>query len=261
VVVTYHADILRRPLLLRGYQRVFELVDRRIRRIIVASREYLDSSPFLAPHRDKCVVIPFGVDLDAFALRAGEVDAAQRLRQRHGERFVLFLGVLRPYKGLEVLVRAMQRVDGHLVIAGRGEWPALEALVRQLDLQRRVTFLGEVSEVERRLLLHACDVVTLPSLDRREAFGIVQLEAMACGKPVMSSDLPTGVRSVNAHGHTGWLVPPGDADALARALNMLLEDDHLRATLGKTARERVEREFTAERMIARTLALYDEVTG
>ena len=261
VVVTYHADMLRHPLLLRGYRRVFEQLNRRIRRIIVASQEYLDSSSFLAAHRDKCVVVPFGVDVETFTLRAGEVDAAQRLRQQHGERLVLFLGVLRPYKGLEVLVHAMQRVRGRLLIAGRGTWPGLEALVRQLGLERRVTVLGEVSDAERRLLLHACDVATLPSLDRREAFGIVQLEAMACGRPVVSSDLSTGVRSVNAHGQTGWLVPPGDADALARALNMLLEDDDLRATLGKAAHERVEREFTAERMIARTRKVYEDVVG
>jgi glycosyltransferase involved in cell wall biosynthesis len=258
VVMTYHADMLRHPLLLRGYRRVFERLDRRVRRIIVASREYLDSSPLLARRRDRCVVVPFGVDADAFTLRAGETDAAQQLRRRYGERLVLFLGVLRPYKGLEVLVRAARKVDAHLLIAGRGTWTSLGALVRQLGLERRVTFLGEVSAMERRLLLHASDVVTLPSIDRREAFGIAQLEAMMCGKPVVASDLPTGVRSVTVHGRTGWLVPPGDADALARALGMLLEDDDLRATLGKAARERVEREFTAERMIASTLALYEQ---
>lgn len=84
---------------------------------------------------------------------------------------------------------------------------------------------------------------------------------MACGKPVVSSDLPTGVRSVNQHGRTGWLVPPGDAEALAGALSLLLEDDDLRAALGKTARQRVEREFTAERMIARTLEVYGHAGG
>jgi rhamnosyl/mannosyltransferase len=115
-----------------------------------------------------------------------------------------------------------------------------------------------VSERERRLLLHACDVFALPSIDRSEAFGISQLEAMACGKPVVASDLPTGIRFVNQDGGTGMLVPPGDPDALAGALNQLLEDDALRAGLGKAARLRVEQEFTAERMIARTLTVYDE---
>lgn len=261
VVMTYHADVMRRSFLLRPYRLVFQLLARRIRRFILTSHEYLESSAFMSQYRDRCIVIPFGVDLEAFALRAGEVDAAQRLRQRHGERLVLFLGVLRRYKGLDLLVRAMRKVDGHLLIVGRGPRRALEALTHELGLEGRITFLGEVSDAERRLLLHACDVFALPSTDRREAFGIAQLEAMACGKPVVASDLPTGVRSVTQHGRTGWLVPPGDPDALAGALSLLLEDDHLRAGLGKAARQRVEREFTAERMIARTLDVYGQVVG
>jgi glycosyltransferase involved in cell wall biosynthesis len=206
-------------------------------------------------------VVPFGIDLDGFALRIGEVDQVQELRRRHGERIILFLGVLRYYKGLDVLIRAMARVTGRLLIAGRGPKRAdLEALTRELGLADRVTFLGEVSESERRLLLHACDVFALPSIDRSEAFGIAQLEAMACGKPVVSSDLPTGVRLVNQDGVTGMLVLPGNPDALAGALNTLLEDDALRTGLGKAARLRVEQEFTAERRIARTLDLYDART-
>jgi rhamnosyl/mannosyltransferase len=259
VVMTYHADVIRRSRLFRLYRPVFGRLVPRIQRIIVSSGQYLDSSAFLAPYRDRCVVVPFGIDLDAFTLRVGEVDEVQALRRRHGERIVLFLGVLRYYKGLEVLVRAMARVTGRLLVVGQGMRQAsLQGLTRQLGLAERITFLGEVSERERRLLLHACDLFVLPSTDRSEAFGIAQLEAMACGKPVVSSDLPTGVRLVNQDGVTGRLVPPGDADALAGALNELLEDDGLRAALGKAARLRVEQEFTAERMIARTLALYDE---
>ena len=258
-VLTYHADVIRRSRLLRLYRPVFGRLAPHIRRFIATSREYLDSSAFLAPYRDRCTVVPFGIDLDDFALRIGEVDQVRELRRRHGERIVLFLGVLRYYKGLAVLIRAMTRVTGRLLLAGRGpQGASLQALTRQLGLGDRITFLGEVSESERRLLLHACDVFALPSIDRSEAFGIAQLEAMACGKPVVSSDLPTGVRLVNQDGVTGMLVPPGDADALARALNEVLDDDALRTGLGKVARLRVEQEFTAERMIARTRALYDE---
>jgi rhamnosyl/mannosyltransferase len=259
VVMTYHADVIRRSFLLWPYRPVFGLLAPHIRRFIATSREYLDSSAFLAPYRDRCMVVPFGIDLDGFALRLGEVDQVQALRRRHGERIILFLGVLRYYKGLDVLIRAMARVTGRLLIAGRGpQRTALEGLTRELGLADRITFLGEVSESERRLLLHACDVFVLPSIDRSEAFGIAQLEAMACGKPVVSSDLPTGVRLVIRDGVSGTLVPPGDPDAVAGALNELLEDDQLRAGLGKAARLRVEQEFTAERMIARTLDLYDE---
>jgi glycosyltransferase involved in cell wall biosynthesis len=259
MVMTYHVDVIRRSRLLRLYRPVFGLLAPQIRRVIATSPQYLDSSAFLAPYRDRCTVIPFGIDLDDFALRVGEVDQVQALRQRHGERIVLFLGVLRYYKGLDVLIRAMARVTGRLLIAGQGpQRTTLQALTRELGLTDRISFLGEVSESERRLLLHACDVFVLPSIDRSEAFGIAQLEAMACGKPVVSSDLPTGIRVVNQDGVTGRSIPPSDPDALAGALNELLEDDQLRAGLGKAARLRVEQEFTAERMVTRTLDLYDE---
>ena len=262
VVMTYHADVIRRSRLLRLYRPVFRLLAPHVRRTIVTSNQYLDSSAFLASQRDGCTVIPFGIDLDAFTPRIGEVDQVQALRRRQGARIVLSLGVLRYYKGLEVLIRAMAHVTGRLLIAGRGPQRAgLEALTRDLGLADRIMYLGEVSESQRRCLLHACDVFVLPSIDRSEAFGIAQLEAMACGKPVVSSDLPTGIRLVNQHAVTGLLVPPADPDALAEALNTLLEDDVLRAGLGKAARLRVEQEFTAERMIARTLALYEDVLG
>jgi rhamnosyl/mannosyltransferase len=262
VVLTYHADVIRRSRLLRLYRPVFGRLAPHVRRFIATSRGYLDSSAFLASYRDRCTVVPFGIDLNRFALRLGEVDQVQELRRRHGERIILFLGVLRYYKGLDVLIHAMAWVTGHLLIAGRGSQGAsLQALTRQLGLGDRITFLGEVSEPERRLLLHACDVFALPSIDRSEAFGIAQLEAMACGKPVVASDLPTGVRLVNQDGVTGMLVPPGDPAGLAGALNALLDDDGLCAGLGKAARLRVEQEFNAERMIARTLALYEDVLG
>jgi glycosyltransferase involved in cell wall biosynthesis len=259
VVMTYHADVIKRSWLIRLYRPVFERLAPHIRRYVVGSDEYLASSRFLAPQHERCRVIPFGVDLDAFTLRIGEVDRVEALRRRHGERIVLFLGVLRYYKGLEVLIRAMAQVTGRLLVAGRGpQRVALEALTRKIGLADRITFLGEVSDSERRCLLHACDVFALPSVDRSEAFGISQLEAMACGKPVVSSDLPTGVRLVNQVGVTGMLVPPGNPAALAGALNTLLEDEALRTSLGKAARLRVEQEFTAGRMIARTLDVYGE---
>lgn len=261
VVLTYHADIVKQRALLWLYRPIFTRLDRHIDRIIVTSQQYAVSSSFLPRYRDKCVVIPFGVDLDSFALRDGEWESVERLRRQHGRRLVLFMGVLRYYKGLHVLLHAMTKVAGRLLVAGRGQSAALEALATKLNIADRVTFCGEVSESDRRVLLHACDAFVLPSIDRSEAFGIVQLEAMACGKAVVSTDLPTGVRAVNRHEMTGLLVPPGDPDAVAGALNRLLGDHDLRASLGRAAREHVERDFTAERMVASTLALYDQVAS
>jgi len=261
LVITYHADIVRQRGLLRPYLPVLRAMFNRADRIIVASGEYMASSPFLRCYHGKCTVIPYGVDLNELALRDGETAAADAVRGGLGSPIVLFVGVLRYYKGLDVLLRAMAKVPhARLVIAGRGrERTGLEALAARLGISGRVTFAGEVPGVRRRVLLHAADVFVLPSIDRSEAFGIAQLEAMACGTPVVSSDLPTGIRLANRDGETGVLVPPGDPDALAGALNRLLDDPALRARLGRAAKARVEALFTAERMAADTLRVYREV--
>ena len=260
LVISYHADIVRHRPLLPLYRPLLARTFAAASRIIGASPDYVASSPVLSRYREKCTIVPYGVDVEAFALRDGEEAAVRRRRESYGGRIVLFLGVLRHYKGLDVLLSALTRLSAHGVIVGEGpmaqQWRRLAGRLRVAD---RATFLGEVSDAERRILLHASDVLVLPSIDRREAFGIVQLEAMACGKPVIATDLPTGVRFANQDGITGLLVPPRDADALATALRRLLDDAGLRERLGQAARQRVQREFTAARMIERTLLLYEEV--
>ncbi len=260
-VLTYHADIIKQRALLPIYQPLRSLLFAKLDRIIVATNEFLESSPVLRRYRHKCTVIPYGIDLAPFKLQGeDEAHAVATKRAEYGDRTILFTGVLRHYKGLDVLLEAMPRVKGNLLIAGRGaEKARLEAKAAQLGLGRRVRFLGEVSATELRLLLHASDVFVLPSTNSCETFGIAQLEAMACGLPVVSSDLPTGVRFVNRHGHTGLLVPPSDTAALAQALNQLLTLPNLRQRLGQQAQRRVHQEFTAERMIANTQEVYREV--
>src|SRR5205807_3182412 len=105
-------------------------------------------------------------------------------------------------------------------------------------------------------LYHACDLFVLPSVTRQEAFGMVQLEAMACGKPVISTLLPSGVPWVNRDGETGIVVPPNDAPALQKALQTLIADPALRARLGARGLARIQTEFTVDRMVGQTTALY-----
>lgn len=262
LVISYHADVVRQRRLLPLYLPILKAVFGRAGKIIASSAEYLASSPVLTRCRDRCTVIPYGIDLAAFSLQDGEADLVEQRRQAHPRGLVLFVGVLRPYKGLDVLLRALAGIRTELIVAGRGpERPRLEMLAARLTLTDRVTFLGEVTESERRILLHACDVFVLPSIDRREAFGIAQLEAMACGKAVIASDLPTGVRFLNRHEETGLLVPPQDPDALAAALQRLLEDPALRARLGAASQQRVDREFSAEQMVGETMRVYEDVSS
>jgi rhamnosyl/mannosyltransferase len=175
---------------------------------------------------------------------------------------VLFVGRLVYYKGVDVLVQAMAGVDADLVLVGRGP---LEAKLREFayasGIVPRVIFLAPQGDDELSAWYHAADVFCLPSVARSEAFGLVQIEAHAAGTPVVSTDLPTGVPYANPDGVTGFTVPPGDALALAAALNRVLGDDELRARLGGQAQERALREFTVPRMVARTLDVYAEAAA
>ena len=206
-------------------------------------------------------MIPFGIDVERLeATPAVTARAAQIVAEHPGPR-VLFIGRLVPYKGVDVLIDAMASVPGATaLILGdgplRGE---LAARAAASDVAGRVRFLGALPDAEVVAHLHACDVFVLPSVSRQETFGVAQLEAMACGRPVVSTDLETGVPWVNQHEVTGLVVPPGNSERLSDALGTLLSDEALRNRLGAAARERVEREFTTERMAQRTVSLYRDV--
>ena len=261
LVISYHADVVRQRALLPFYLPLIHQTFGHAGRILASSDEYAASSAILSRYRPKCSVIPYGVDVHGLALRDGERPQVEALKRHHPGGIVLFVGVLRPYKGIEILLRAMTLVpQAHLLIAGAEPEPGRAAgLATRLGLSSRVSLLGQVPEPRLRVLLHASDLLVLPSLDRREAFGIAQLEAMACGKPVVSTDLPTGVRLVNRAGETGLLVAPGDPAALAEAITGLLRDPDLRERLGQAARERVIREFSVDRMVNQTIEIYSQL--
>ena len=256
LVVTYHSDVVRQRVLGAVFRPVLRRALGRAAAVIAASPNYVESSPVLREFKAKCRVIPFGIPLDGF----DRVDASEvsRLRERFGPRVVLGVGRLIYYKGFEHLVRAMRDVDAHLVVVGEGPLRgALEQEAERAGVADRVTLAGRVREVAP--YYHAADVFALPSVARSEAFGIVQLEAMACGLPVVNTRLDSGVTFVSVDGVTGLTVPPADPGALASALNTLLADGALRARLGRAARLRVEREFDLATMGRRTLELYEEV--
>jgi len=173
---------------------------------------------------------------------------------------LLFLGRLRYYKGLNYLLDALRDLPrAQLTVVGTGPMEeAWRAQVQQLGLAERVAFVGEVPDAELPAYYAASDIFVLPASERSEAFGAVQLEAMAAGKPVICTELGTGTSYVNVDGETGLVVPARDADALAAAITRLIDDADLRAHMGAAGRARVREQFTLEKMVARVMEVYAE---
>ncbi len=260
IVVTWHSDIVRQRWSLKVYKPFLRRFLRRVDRIIVTSAEHLDHSPFLQPVRSKCEIIPLGIDLGRFSLTPDVTSAAEGLRTQYGTPLVLFVGRLSYYKGLPYLIQAMKHVNARCLIIGDGSLRAeLIRLAKSCGVTSRITFISGCSDAELPAYYHACDLLVLPSVEPSEAFGLVQLEAMACGKPVVNTDLPTGVRFVNLDGVTGLRVPPRDADELASAINRLISNKHLRVALGMNARQRVEKLFNVNDMVKKYLQLYESL--
>ena len=258
LVVTVHSDIVRQRVMAKLLSPTLNALLRRADAIVSFSPSRLEHSPVLQRFRDKCHVIPHGIPFELY----DEVNSAQvdEIRSFYRKPIILAVGRLVYYKGFDYLIRAMRNIDAHLLLIGEG--PLHRELLEQVmvsGVQEKVTLLGNVSDL--RPYYHACDVFALPSIAVSEAFGIVQLEAMACGKPVVNTQLPSGVPWVSQNGLTGITVPPADSDALAEAVSLLLSQPELAQRYGRSARRRVEQEFATERMLARTLGLYSRVLG
>jgi glycosyltransferase involved in cell wall biosynthesis len=258
LVITYHSDILRQKLLSNAFFPVLQQVLHRAAAIISSSPNYVEHSPILNPWRNRCRVIPFGVDPNLFTEESpSEIN---RIRSLFGPKIVLGVGRLVSYKGFRYLVEAMQSVDANLILIGEGPLKAeLEYRARSLGVSHKISILSGIQDI--RPYYRAADVFALPSCARTEAFGIVQLEAMASGKPVVNTNLDSGVPFVSPHGITGLTVPPKDPSALANAINTILNDRVLAAIYGSAARKRILAEFTLTSMVQRTLEVYNDVAA
>jgi glycosyltransferase involved in cell wall biosynthesis len=254
-VISYHSDIVRQRLLRRVVAPIVNRALARCAAILVASPQLIEST-VLRPFAEKCHLVPYG--LDTVAWSHVDVAKAEELRRQYGPRIVLAVGRLTQYKGFHYLIRAMRDVEGTLLIAGAGALrESLEQLIAQEGLAARVHLLGPVPDV--RPYYEACDVFVLPSTMPNEAFGIVQLEAMATGKPVVNTALASGVTYVCPPDVAALTVPPRDSAALAGAISRLLGDPELRKRLGEAGRARVAQEFPASLMSERTLDIYRAV--
>lgn len=268
-IITYHSDIVRQKVLRTVYQPFLWRILRQADCLIATSGRYIDTSPYLSQFKSKCRIIPLGTDVAQFTQLKPEtvIDLRSSLladgaKSLDTPPFVLLsVGRLRYYKGLDDLIRALPQIpNAKYVIVGEGpmyaEW---QQLARSVGVADRVFFADEVSDLELPYYYAACDLFVLPANARAEAFGTVIVEALAAGKPVISTEVGTGTSWVNVDGETGLVVPPHDPPALAAAINQLLSNDEQRHTMGAAARARAQAEFTVERMIDRVYAEYERL--
>jgi glycosyltransferase involved in cell wall biosynthesis len=281
-VLSYHADIVRQASILRLYKPLLRQVLRWVDAIVIGSPP-MRGGAFLGEQQAKLHLIPYGIPLERFwaeptetdlvRLRAQVAAASPRITSDAERRStassvyplpsaatLLFVGRLRYYKGLDWLIRALPQINARLVVVGIGpmetEW---RALAREIGVANQIAWLGETTDADLPALYHLADLFVLPASHSSEAFGLVQVEAMAAGVPCVCTELGTGTSYVNQDGITGRVVPPRDPAALAVAINDLLADPTRRAEMSTAACARVAAEFDLGVMVERVMALYGEV--
>ena len=250
VAVSWHSDIVKQKKLMFFYRPFMRYLLKRADIIFAATEGHIEGSDVLGEFRSKCRILPYGIEPEKYPLKAEHKVLTEKLNDKNAVK-VFFTGRLVYYKGVDVLLRAFRMTKGcELFIAGTGVLEeALKTYADSHGMSGKVHFLGFLPDDELKQAFADCDIFVLPSVAKSEAFGIVQIEAMACGKPVINTKLPSGVPYVSLHGETGLSVQPSSPMALAAAINKLAEDKQLREKFGRNARRRVEQHFNEKEII------------
>ena len=256
-VVTYHSDIIRQKHLLKIYRPLKLKFLGNINRIVATSPNYLATSHVLSRYKQKVSVIPIGLDKATYPLPSTE--KLSYWQNKIGRKFFLFVGVIRYYKGLHILMEAAKGLDYPIVIVGAGP---IEGKLKQQAIKlglRNIHFLGHLPDEDKVALLTLCYGILFPSHLRSEAFGISLLEGAMYGKPMISSEIGTGTTFINIRNETGLVVPPSDPLALRQAMQYLWEHPELAAEMGQKAEQRFRDHFTADQMVDSYVELYRDL--
>ena len=262
LVISYHSDVVRQKWFMPFVNPFLKLTLKKAHTIVVTSENLINSSPILNAFREKCVVIPHGVDVNAFKVSPRIVGEAEKIKSSVDGKIVLFVGRLVYYKGLQYLIDAMRDIDATLIVVGDGPLRAsLQRAARIRGVQHKIHWRGDVDDDALVAYYQACSVFVLPSCYNSESYGIVILEAHALGKPVVSTDLTTGVTFTNLQHKTGLVVPVANSRLLNEAINRLLGSKELCEQYGKNGKERLLKEFTQEKMAQKYLTLYNTISN
>ncbi len=253
-LLTYHSDIIKQKHMLKLYRPLKHRFLSSVSHIVATSQNYVDTSNVLSKFKYKTSVIPIGLDKATYP--TAKPERLNYWRDRFGQRFFLFVGVIRYYKGLHILIDAARNSDYPIVIVGAGPIEQeLKLHAKKLGVSN-IHFVGFIPDQDKVALLELCYAVIFPSHLRSEAFGISLLEGAMYGKPLISSELGTGTSYINNNNDTGIVVPPSDAKALRQAMDFLWNNPDVSAAMGERAEARYWDLFTAEKMAQSYVDMY-----
>ncbi len=259
ILVTYHSDIVRQKWLIPLYRPIMNRFLKAVQAIVATSPNYFASSPILSRYAERIEIIPIGVEEASLPQPTPQKVAA--IRRKAGEGFFLFVGVLRYYKGLHILLEAVRGTDLPVVIVGSGP---VEGELRRRACQLELTnvhFFGAVDDTEKLALFQLARGVVFPSYLRSEAYGVTLVEGAMQGRPLISTEIGTGTSFVNRDGESGFVVPPADSRRLREAMQRLAWEPELAEQLGRGARQRYETLFTGWVMGKRYAHLYQHLAS
>lgn len=258
IVISWHSDVVKQKKLLFFYKPIMMKFLKRADLILTATQGHIDSSPYISKFREKCRVIPYGINIREYLNIQRKPILTEKLIDKSAVK-VFFTGRLVYYKGVEILLKAFRNVHNcELFIAGTG---TLETSLKEYAGSHNmdnVHFMGFLPDNDLKCAFADCDIFVLPSVANSEAFGIVQLEAMVYSKPVINTSLPTGVPHVSVDGVSGITVEPSSPIQLANAINMLAGDKNLREAYGKNAFRRVHDIFDSGKILDE---VFEALTG
>ena len=260
-ILTYISDIVRQRILNIAYAPLMRRHLQDMDLIVANCPSYAETSPVLshASIRDRVRIVPLGIDESSYP-KNGDEGIFSRTNLDPSKPYFLFLGVHRYYKGIHTLIEAARFTKAHIVIAGSG--PKTQELMDQVASYRlkNIIFTGQVTNREKVSLFQKCRSFVLPSHLRSEAYGMVLVEASMFAKPMISCEIGTGTSFINKDVLTGYVVPPESPDKFAQAINALLEDESLAASMGAAARSRYEQMFSGDALGEAYSNLYREIT-
>jgi rhamnosyl/mannosyltransferase len=247
LVIWYHSDIVRQKILEIFFRPFHLFALKKAKKIFVSNPNLIESSNYLRKFKEKCVVIPFGVDLEKFKLNEETKKEVEEIRKKYKPPIVLSVGRYVYYKGFEYLIESAKDVEARFLIIGEGpSKKKYEKIIKKLNLENKVFLIPPVENLIP--YYYACDLFVLPSITKSEAFGIVLLEAMACGKPLISTEIGTGTSFINQDGITGFVIEPKNSKILSEKINEILVNKELREKFSQNSIQRAQ-EFSKEKFI------------